>query len=110
MDKSIESFESLLCRVYELFLHASQKLRLSSATHLERSEAHLRSVSQFLGLRIILTHTSSNAAFSQVRVEEKIKSLGFCSDIYHFLRLILTEIKSSIFRVFWPENNLKTSP
>ena len=76
-----------------------QKLRLSSTTHLEISEAHLRSVSQFLGLRIILSLPSSNAAFSQVRVEEKIKCHGFCSDISHFLRLILTRKKSSIFRV-----------
>ena len=76
-----------------------QKLRLSSTTHLEISEAHLRSVSQFLGLRIILSHPSSNAAFSQVRFEENIKSHGFCSDISHFFRLILTEKKSSMFRV-----------
>ena len=48
-----------------------QKLRLSSTTHLEISEAHLRSVSQFLGLRIILTHPSSNAAFYQQESQEK---------------------------------------
>ena len=102
MDKSIESFESfesLLCRVYELCWSCSQKLRLGSTTHLEISEAHLRSVSHFLGLRKILPPPSTNAAIPQVRVEEKIKSLGFCSDISHFLPLILTRKKSSITRV-----------
>ena len=79
VDKSIESFESLL----PAFVTCSQKLRLGSTTHLEISEAHLRSVSHFLGLRKILPPPSTNAAIPQVRVEEKIKSLGFCSDIYH---------------------------
>ena len=72
---------------------------MSSTTHLEIPEAHLRSVSQFLGLRKILPPPSTNAAFSQARVEEKIKSHGFCSDISHFMRLILTRKKSSITRV-----------
>ena len=95
MDKSIESFESLL----PAFVTCSQKLRLGSTTHLEISEAHLRSVSHYLGLRQILPPPSTNAAIPQVRVEEKIKSLGFCSDISHFLPLILTCKKSSITRV-----------
>ena len=95
MDKSIESFESLL----PAFVTCSQKLRLGSTTHLEISEAHLRSVSHYLGLRQILPPPSTNAAIPQVRVEEKIKSLGFCSDISHFLPLILTWKISSITRV-----------
>ena len=113
MDKSIESFESfesLLCRVYELCWSCSQKLRLGSTTHLEISEAHLRSVSHFLGLRKILPPPSTNAAIPQVRVEEKIKSLGFCSDISHFLPLILTRKKAPLlgylFSMVWPGNNL----
>ena len=47
----------------------------------------------------ILPPPSTNAAIPQVRVEEKIKSLGFCSDISHFFPLILTRKKSSITRV-----------
>ena len=72
---------TFLCNIFYHPLYRKKSILVTlEHLHLHKVARELRF--SFSGQFLILPPPSSNAA-PQVRVEEKIKSLGFCSDIYH---------------------------